>query len=624
MSNENNEKKSKFKGLLLLLLLFIPIATTTFVVFQLSQRNIKNILEIKNELQEILDKKLNQKWQIEELQKEIDKKWGTGQITVKFVPIIEYGKNEAFNNVSNISFHKPYNDIYTFIGNASRENDFTYNGSINLIHSYSDINAKIRPISDIETYLQRILDSRKGKVWSKTELEQEVVNRGLDVKGGILVEEINVKNNRSSETKSRNTTWKFIGQADDNNDFHFNASISLEHSWNNKIDTTENIRNKTTITKLQNLLDSKNYKNKTWTAELLKNEIVKQDIDVSLEFGGITVQEVETTLETRSFTGGQKVTTWKFTGHGNLDNNGRYYGNVTLNHEWNDTKDTTQEINVIKDELIDLVNSIEYKNKNWTKDDLQDAINAKWVGAGITVEEKLVSQTRSWDEKQQTTIWTFTGNGDVTNQHPYKNTVDIKHNWVELISTTKNIEEIKSELVNILNEKKENAWSQEELQTKVDELYGTKEITVIDPNENNVIHYSMKIKSGKSWIFRGNGEKDSTTNKFKYYGEESITHEWFETISNTISVKNLKDDLQILLDSQSNKQHPWDILKLQNALDNKYGANAIIVNISQQKIPNESGDHYDKYKFTGKSIGINGHQYIDEIELIHIWNPSIK
>ncbi|ATZ18665.1 hypothetical protein ESOMN_v1c02830 [Williamsoniiplasma somnilux] len=599
----------KFKG-----------STTIKHTWNTTKDNTKSILEISLQLQDILNSKFKNVWTPEELEQEIVAKGIdlTGGIEVK-----EHNSEQKTRSW-NGGWEKT---SFTFTGKGAINNDWKYNESVTLTQEWDSSYDSSINIEKVSYALQRILDRRSLQSWTQEELQLAIDEAKIDPvgAGGIIVKQVLPEiETRSSTGEIDQDIWEFIGNGNEMNEFMWNNKVTLTHVWDNTVDTTKDINNNETIIELQNLLDSESYKYRPWTPQLLQEEIVKRDIDVASELGGITVEEIETVIETRLSEGSPKVTTWIFIGNGNSDNDGRYYGNVTLNHEWNDIKDTTQEINVIKDELTMLVNSTKYKNKKWIKDDLQDAVNAKWVGAGITVEEKLVPQTRSWDEKQQTTIWTFTGNGDVTNKYPYKNTVDIEHSWIELIPTTKNIEEIKSELENILNERKDNAWLQTELQTKVDEKYGIGEITVIDSDAVKAKNRSWGLENKiKNWIFKGIGENESITNPHLYYGETTLVHKWEQKADTSIDIEVIKNELNRLLTSDGHLNKEWSITDLQRAVDRKYGAGEIKVSrwISRNRniLRDASLSHSDKYTFTGQGNVNNDYKYKNSIDLRHTY-----
>ncbi|ATZ18658.1 hypothetical protein ESOMN_v1c02760 [Williamsoniiplasma somnilux] len=705
MKKENSKVRSKLKYVLILLILFITIATISFVVLQLSQKNIKNISEIKNELQTTLNNKLNSKWDVNELQKEVDNKWGTKQITVKFISTSDKEKtNNYVNNYMNIFERKIHNDTYSFIGNASKENNFIYSGSINLIHSYSDINNNLQPITKINDDLQKILDEKTNQAWTfrelqarinkdygdgsitveeletttenffskttewkfigngtlentfpyegstilkhkwddslvsfiditlveqelneilqsnhnsewdKWKLEEAIVESGLETNGGITVEKIRSKKTRSSIGGPQQTTWEFTGNANENNDFMFEGKMALVHNWNDKIDTTQDISDKEIVNRLQIILNLPDYKTKSWNKNKLEQAIVDAKIDIA---GGITVEEVETVETTRSSIGGPHITIWKFIGHGKESNNWKYWGTINLNHEWNNKKDTTKPISNIKVELKAMVNSTEYKNKAWIQDDLQMAVNKKWAGAGITVSQKNISSIHLFEEKPQVTTWIFTGNGTINNNLPYKDSVEIIHNWVELIPETQDIELIKDELTLIINMEKDKTWSKIELQSEVDITYGVGEITVIDQNEAIKGRSSEIVPMFKTWIFKGN---DTAENQLKYSGETSAIHSWTEKIDTSIDISTINDKLNILVNDEAHKDKPWTLEELQNTVNSKFNDGEIEVQI---KIKNsnfvDNNEHDDTYVFIGKGNIDNSYKYKGLTEVTHIW-----
>ncbi|ATZ18661.1 hypothetical protein ESOMN_v1c02790 [Williamsoniiplasma somnilux] len=571
----------------------------------------KSILEKSLDLQTILNLRTNSSWSKEELEQEIVKAGidSQGGIEVKQINI----------NLNTRSWGGGWEKAsWEFSGKGDISNDWKYNGSVTLNHEWDNSYDTTVDIDNVESLLQGILDSRPRSAWTKEELETELVSKGIDEQNGILVKQVipNIEN-RSSVGAEIEDTWEFIGNGNELNQYLFNGKIQLKHKWSNKMDTTVDIA--AAINDLQIVLNSEEYNKKTWDKPTLEQAIVDAKIDL---VGGITVEEIDTVKTIRSSTGGPHISTWKFTGHGKESNNWKYKGSTILEHKWNNKIDTTKPISVIQDELKAMVNSAEHKNKPWIQEELQMAVNKKWVGAGITVSQKSTPTTRSFVETPKTTTWIFTGNGNINNDLPYNESIEIVHNWIQITPTTKHIESIKTELETIINKRKDKTWTKVELQSEIDNVYGLGEITIIDSSEIIKGRSSGTASLSKNWTFKGNG---TDANQLKYFGETLAIHSWIEKIDTSIDISTINDKLNILVNDEAHKEKAWTLADLQKAVNTRYGVGEIEVKAKTRNTRlAEKKEYKNTYIFIGKGNIENNYKYKGSTEVVHIWNQRVK
>ncbi|AVP49215.1 BspA family leucine-rich repeat surface protein [Williamsoniiplasma luminosum] len=182
------------------------------------------ISTIETNLQAILSKKINEEWNLSDLQIEVNKLDAPGGITVEEVEIYEDGKR-AFEE-------QPRLNNFKFIGHGTVLNSFKYKGEIILAHQWEFIIDKTEDIKTIDKALKKIVNS-KEEYWTKEELEQAIVDSKLDVKDGITVSEELVKKNNDVPVKK----WIFQGRGDKTNDFKYKNSLEL---WQVKNKKTQN------------------------------------------------------------------------------------------------------------------------------------------------------------------------------------------------------------------------------------------------------------------------------------------------------------------------------------------------------------------------------------------------
>ncbi|PPE05869.1 hypothetical protein [Williamsoniiplasma lucivorax] len=353
-----------------------------------------------------------------------------------------------------------------------------------------------KPISNIKTELQSLLDNRDTP-WTKQELEKEIVNQGFDVEGGITVER--QLTNRSLGEIQHN--WIFIGHGSVNNDFKYNGQINLLHKI--PTDTTQPISNIQTT--LQDILNSRT--DKPWTKEELEKEIVYRQIDGK---GGITVEKQLTPRTSSS-----NNHTWRFIGHGNVDNAFKYRDEISLIHNF--STNITEHISKISTKLQDILKS--RPTKPWTQLELQKAIaDAKLdIRGGITVQPKLAP--RSINPVNNT--WTFFGHAEENPKFKYHGKIDLTHTF--LVNEPEHISTISNDLWKILDSRTDKPWTASELEDEI-VLRG------IEIRGGIKVYHQPTIRTNttnkESFKFVGMA---SDKNTFKYNKDVTLEHH-YETI----------------------------------------------------------------------------------------------
>ncbi|ATZ18628.1 hypothetical protein ESOMN_v1c02440 [Williamsoniiplasma somnilux] len=473
---------------------------------------VDDITLIGNLLKEILNTPTNQHtyWKKQDLQETIDQKGldKPGGIVVEELQTVEKNNSYSFIGGQKITEWK-------FVGQGNPTNDFRFNGEITINHFWDDTENTTIEIKEIKEILKTTLNENLRQPWTKEELQQKVNSLGIDSPGGIIVEEINKIQSMAANGDFGSSKWKFIGQGDVTNNYLFGESIELEHFWDSRIDSTKNIFSKKED--LQKILDQDKYKHKSWTVELLEKAI--EEIDVA---EGISIQLVEN-IDTRSWTGGPKLTKWKFIGNGKIDNNYLYNGEITLEHIWNNKKDSTQSIKTIEVELNAIVNEDANKGKKLWLNDLQEAVNRKWPNEkwGIVVEDLTpLVKNRSYEESNGQQTFKFTGLGNENNTWIYTGSVEINHEWIKIKDTTQSITEVQKDLRNIVYNKEHinKSWELEELQTAIEQAKIDKigALTVKKGTSKTNKEYIIQ-----EWIIIGNGKID---NEYMYNGKIMIEH----------------------------------------------------------------------------------------------------
>ncbi|WP_425437733.1 BspA family leucine-rich repeat surface protein [Mesoplasma corruscae] len=179
----------------------------------------KDISTIKDQLQNILNSKIDGEWSVEELNQAIidDNIDVAGGISIDAGQKLENFENKRV-------YHK---DTYTFTGNATFENTYKYNNSVTLIHEWNEVNDTTKDISTIKDQLQNILDSKIDGEWSVEELNQAIIDDNIDVAGGIEVAKAELEPLKNETTTVKQIKYTFTGKGEVNNNYKYNGSIEL-------------------------------------------------------------------------------------------------------------------------------------------------------------------------------------------------------------------------------------------------------------------------------------------------------------------------------------------------------------------------------------------------------------
>ncbi|ATZ18630.1 hypothetical protein ESOMN_v1c02460 [Williamsoniiplasma somnilux] len=571
----------------------------------LKTNDLVSIVKIQSNLQQIVNKEFKKPWTSASLEQAIvsNNIDVAGGISVKAV------KQQESRSAS----YEWNSSEWIFVGNG-----INYKDEITLIHKWlTKIDSSVS-ISQINTELQNVLDNNKNSIWTKQKLQKAVNFAKLDQENAILVEEVSFKDERSWTGDEHSNLWKFIGQGNVDNDFKYKNETTLTHQWNNKIDSSQNIFY--AKSQLEELLSKKI--NEGWTQNDLQTAIDNSKID---KIGGIKVEQVE--FKSQTSTDSLNVDQWKFTGNGTIDNEFLYKGQITLLHQWNDYKDTSKDIGVIADLLVEIVNEKEDKNSPWNQQQLQDVIdNSKKIDSpgGISVSEKIINQ-RSSNSINEVQTLLFIGKGNENNNYKYKGTIELNFNWTKIENTTQSIFNIANQLQNIINKKeyKNKQWTSLALEQAIiaEELESTGGISITSNQKENNNFSSTGGAQQTTWTFTGKG---TIKNEFKYDGQISIIHNWNDKVDNSFNIKTIENKLQNILNSDAYKDKKWNAISLENEIINQNLdiANGIIVQeLETVDLRSSSGGpHQTTWKFIGNGNSTNPFKYNGEITLIQKWN----
>ncbi|PPE04578.1 hypothetical protein EELLY_v1c02580 [Entomoplasma ellychniae] len=218
------KKKKILFAIISSLLLTVVIAGPIIYVMNKKQKPIvnekkENISLIKDKLQNILNSKNDGEWSVEELNQAII----TANIDVAGGIVVTAGeKSQNFENKRD--YHE---DTYIFTGNGTSENAYKYTGSINLIHEWNEVNDTTQDISKVEDKLQNILNSKTKSEWSIEELNQAIIDKKIDVDGGIEVAKAELEPLKNESTTVDQIKYTFTGKGEVNNNYKYNGSIEL-------------------------------------------------------------------------------------------------------------------------------------------------------------------------------------------------------------------------------------------------------------------------------------------------------------------------------------------------------------------------------------------------------------
>ncbi|ATZ18436.1 hypothetical protein ESOMN_v1c00500 [Williamsoniiplasma somnilux] len=349
------------KLLSILAVLSLTASAGATVVACSDEDYIQDIGVLKTEFEDLLEIKTNEKWTIEGLQNAIDSKYGPGGITVQL---------PSKNNYSWKPEEK--NDVYRFVGNANSENEYRYNGYIDLTHNWKGVVDTTQPISTIRQRIYELLNSKQDGNWTQIELQLVIDNdTTINDRGGIEVTEV-AFNLRSSEQITGTKQWNFHGLGDISNGHKYQGDLVLTHNWSNTQDTTKPITGEEITAQLKTILNER--ATVAWTIEELQAEV-----DLKIGSKEITVSTPSTS---KNLTVDSFADSYTFTGNGHINNELIYNGSITLNHYWMepqptiyiDSNDETQETWELDFNQIDAKEIIQL---GFNKDELADGLTIK-------------------------------------------------------------------------------------------------------------------------------------------------------------------------------------------------------------------------------------------------------
>ncbi|ATZ18666.1 hypothetical protein ESOMN_v1c02840 [Williamsoniiplasma somnilux] len=561
---------------------------------------VNNIYKIKNQLEQILNKRVNSVWTQAELQLAIDE----AKFDEKGAIIVELQEK-----ISNRSWSMGWKKSFWSFKSIDSEKS-KFEGIITLEHEYLSSTNQFKNISIIENDLQKLLNSRTKINWTKADLEREIVRNNLDIKGGITVEKLDYIESRSWVGDDKTDSWKIIGNGNLNNSFSYNESIILIHKWNNKYENTKKITSIKTY--LQNVLDSKT--NRAWTKATLEQAIVNANIDVS---GGVIVEEIAN--NSRSWSGGLGQTKWNFTGKGSLNSPYKYKGTISLTHKWNDKKDTSINIETINNEISNLLKLNELIEKEWDLVLLQSKIDEKYGVGEITVSLDKTNQKQVGEIIKVSNTYLFKGNGKIDNVYKYNQSTTLIHNWEKPAKSLISIKTIETQLKNILNEKQDSNWDINELQMAIDalKLDFAKGITVEVIKNNKNTRSSETINVERQYKFVGNG---TLLNEFKYNESITLLHKWNYKKDNSQHISKIEKDLQKILDSRKSSDWTKSELEAEIVKQKVDVERAIVVeNIKSRIRSSQTLNYKSNWNFIGKGDQTNNYKYNENIILVHSW-----
>ncbi|ATZ18667.1 hypothetical protein ESOMN_v1c02850 [Williamsoniiplasma somnilux] len=586
LGNENNN--FKYNGLV-----------TLNHKFFLSNNNVKDIKNIKNDLQNILNSRIHYAWTNLELESAIIK----SNLDIRGGIKVE---KATFKN-SRSWFGDEQINQWNFIGKANDKNAFSYNGAITLNHQWSNKKDSTKNIAKVRKRLQDLLNSRTNSVWTKTELESAIVEKGIDVIGGITVEEIANKNRAASGGKHK-SGWTFIGNGSLHSPYKYNDSTSLIHKWNDKKDISIDISN--ISEEINKLLALNSLTNDDWNLNVLQAKL-----DKKYGFGEMTIS-LHTTEQEKNDKFINIINRYSIKGNGSIDNDFEYKNSIIISHIWKKPFKYLLSIKDLAPELQDLINT-KFDSK-WNINDLQKAINELNLDLknGITVVPIETINNRSWENVQNQNKYKFIGNGTLKNDFKYNGEIILSQNWSYYKDVSIDINKINSKLQDILNSRTNSSWTKSEIENEivkhnidVEGGISVKEV-MIKSRSSAFLNYK------KSWEFIANGDEN---NVFKYKNKIILTHSWTQKEDTSINISHIANDLQKLIDEKPTSA--WSLNNLQYRVNNKYGWNQITV-LESKIITQYSFDaemHKQNFTFIGSGNISNDKKYNGSINLTQTW-----
>ncbi|ATZ17546.1 hypothetical protein ELUMI_v1c08250 [Williamsoniiplasma luminosum] len=265
-------------------------------------------------------------------------------------------------------------------------------------------------------------------------------------------------------------------------------------------------------------------------------------------------------------------------------------------------------ITSIENELQEILNI--QQDQPWKLKDLQTEVDT-WYGAGTIKVNQIKTSTYSSNSINHPDKYRFVG------EKIYIGSIILTHNWTEPVDNTQNISTIRTELNNLLKEKPNTAWNENELQQKIDEKWPLGGVNFIKISSPRASHEQLYYEQ---YLFFGKGNED---NPYQYFGAIMLIHDWRKTVDDTLPISDIKTSLKAILDMEENEA--WNLKDLQTKIDEVYGLDEIIVeSTSSIRSSNPGETHNNNYLFTGKGNANNEHWYSGTISLTHTWNPLIS
>ncbi|AVP49214.1 BspA family leucine-rich repeat surface protein [Williamsoniiplasma luminosum] len=272
----------------------------------------------------------------------------------------------------------------------------------------------------------------------------------------------------------------------------------------------------------------------------------------------------------------------------------------------------TPSITNIENELKQILN--QKHDESWKLKDLQEKINEKYGESLISV-EFIDSPTRAISSTPHEDRYNFTSNGT-----KYTGSITLTHSWTETVRYTEDISTTQTALQAILDSRKYESWSENELQTSLNTKYGPGEITV-----KRGISSRAHLDEGREDRFNFIGGGD-INNEFNYTGSLSLTHHWANRTDLTVDISVITNKLQAILDHKDHKHQAWTQKDLQVAIDadNEIGKNEIKVTpVNALTRSFETDIHKNKWKFAGNGSIENDYKWKGSIVLTHEWKKKI-
>ncbi|AVN61111.1 hypothetical protein [Mesoplasma florum] len=321
-----------------------------------------------------------------------------------------------------------HDDVWTITGNGTTENEFKYKGSIDLSHVWTTSKDTTKPLSDIETQLQAIVDAETSSAWDIEKLQGEV-DKEYD---GITVSLDNGAEGYSSENEKHSEKIKFVAVGDISNSDPYTGELVLTHNWTTSKDTTKPLSD--IETQLQAIVDAET--SSAWDIEKLQGEVDK-------EYDGITVS-LDNGAEGYSSENEKHSEKIKFVAVGDISNSDPYTGELVLTHNWTTSKDTTKPLSDIETQLQAIVDA--ETSSAWDIEKLQGEVDKEYDGITVSLDngaEGYSSENEKHSEKIK-----FVAVGDISNSDPYTGELVLTHNWT-VEDSRKDISELTAEALNL-------------------------------------------------------------------------------------------------------------------------------------------------------------------------------